>query len=140
MFYLDDGILGGSLDDVISDLLHIEEGAAGLGLKLNRNKCELICDDEGLTSSILSAVPGPQVVGRSHVTLLGSPIEDTHSMEECIRSKVEKLIVMGKRLQLLSSQDALLLLRHSLTSQRFYTSCEPHRASSPISSPPLMTI
>ena len=103
------------MDDVISDLLHIEEGAAGLGLKLNRNKCELICDGEGLTSSILSAVPGLRVVGRSHVTLLGSPIEDTHSMEECIRSKVEKLIVMGKRLQLLSSHDALLLLRHSLS-------------------------
>ena len=58
VFYLDDGTQGGSLDDVISDLLHIEEGAARLGLKLNRNKCELICDDEGLTSSMLSAVPG----------------------------------------------------------------------------------
>ena len=58
MFYLDDGTLGGSLDDVVSDLLHIEEGAARLGLKLNRNKCELICNDEGLTSSMLSAVPG----------------------------------------------------------------------------------
>ena len=39
----------------------------------------------------------------------------THSMEECIRSKVETLIVMGKKIQLLSSHDALLLLRHSLS-------------------------
>ena len=36
-------------------------------------------------------------------------------MEECIRSKVETLIVMGKRLQLLSSHDTLLLLRQSLS-------------------------
>ena len=115
MSYLDDGTLGGSLDYVISDLLHIEEGAARLDLKLNRNKCELICDDEGLKSSMLSAVPGLWVVGWSHATLLGSPIGDTHSMEECFRSKVEKLIVMGKRLQLLSSHDALLLLRHYLS-------------------------
>ena len=72
VFYLDDGTLGGSLDDVISDLLHIEEGAARLGL--NRNKCELICDDVGLINSMLSAVPSLLVVGRSHATLLGSPI------------------------------------------------------------------
>ena len=39
----------------------------------------------------------------------------TNSMEECIRSKVETLIIMGKRLQLLSSHDTLLLLRHSLS-------------------------
>ena len=109
VFYLDDGTLGGSLDDVISDLLHIEEGAARLGLKLNRNKCKLIWDDEGLTRSMISAVPSLRVVGQSHATLLGSPIGDTHSMEEYIRSKVEKLIVMGKRLQLVSSHDALLL-------------------------------
>ena len=71
MFYLDDGTLEGSLDDVISDLLHIKEGAARLGLKLNRNKCELICNDVGLISSMLSAVPGLLVVGHSHATLLG---------------------------------------------------------------------
>ena len=115
MFYLDDGTLRGSLDDFISDQLHIEEGATRMGLKLNCNKCELICDDVGLINSMLSAVPGLLVVGRSHATLLGSPICDTLSMEECIRSRVETLIVIGKRLQLLSSHDALLLLRHSLS-------------------------
>ena len=51
---------------------------------------------------MLSAVLGLLVVGRSHATLLGIPIGDTHSMEECIRSKVEKLIVMEKRFQLLN--------------------------------------
>ena len=115
VFYLDDGALGGSLDDIISDLLHIEEGAARLGLKLNCNKCELICDDVALINSMLSAVPGLLVVGPSHATLLGSPIGHTLSMEECICSKVETLIVMGKRLQLLSSHDALVHLRHSLS-------------------------
>ena len=76
MFYLDDGTLRVSLDDVISDLLHIKEGAARLGLKFNRNKCELFCEDVGLINSMLFAVPGLLLGGRSHATLLASPIGD----------------------------------------------------------------
>ena len=63
---------------------------------------------------MLSAVPGLQVVGCSQATLLGSPIGDSSSIDECIHDKTMKLELMGERLHLLSSHDSLLLLRHSL--------------------------
>ena len=73
MFYLDDGTLGGSVEDVIRDVLLVERGAAELGLHINRNKTELICDDRVSCEAFLSNVPGVRVVNCSQATLLGSP-------------------------------------------------------------------
>ena len=58
------------MEDVLSDLHQIEEGAAELGLQLNRGRCEVICDDANTCNAMLSAVPGLQVVGCSQATLL----------------------------------------------------------------------
>ena len=63
---------------------------------------------------MFSSFPGLQVVGRSCASLLGTPIGDLQSIERCLRDKLEKLGVLGDRLHLLSSHDALLILRHSL--------------------------
>ena len=104
------------MDVALSDFHQIEKGAAELGLRLNRKKCEVICDDESTCNAMLSAVPGLQVVGCSQATLLGSPIGDSSSIDECIHDKTMKLELMGERLHLLSSHDSLLLLRHSLHS------------------------
>ncbi len=41
VFYLDDGTLGGGLEEVLHDLHIVEEEAAVLGLQLNRRKTEL---------------------------------------------------------------------------------------------------
>ena len=41
LFYLDDGTIGGSRDDVLADLRLMEDEAATLGLKFNRSKTEL---------------------------------------------------------------------------------------------------
>ena len=45
MFYLDDGTIGGSVEDVLHDFLVVEDVAADLSLSLNR-KTELICDEK----------------------------------------------------------------------------------------------
>ena len=45
MFYLDDGTLGGCLDDVLHDLQTFELAAGKMGLQLNRGKSEVICED-----------------------------------------------------------------------------------------------
>ena len=45
MFYLDDGTLSGSVEDVLSHFRLIEEVAVELGLSLNQSKTELICND-----------------------------------------------------------------------------------------------
>ena len=81
-----------------------------LGLQLNRNKTELICDDGDVCDEVLSAVPGLRVINRSQATLLGSPIGSIDSVDDFIHHRVEKLKLMGERLELLPSQDSLLLL------------------------------
>ena len=117
-FYLDDGILGASLGDVLTDIQQIEESAAELGLQLNFNECELICDSESIVRDMLSVAPHVQVVSRSQATLLGAPIGDIISIDTCILDKITKLEIMGERLSLLSSHDSFLLLRHSLCIQK----------------------
>ena len=106
--------MGGSLDDVLTDIQQNEESAAELGLLLNFNKCELICDSESIVRDMLSVAPHVHVVSRSQATLLAAPIGDIISIDTCILDKITKLEIMGERLSLLSSHDSLLLLRHSL--------------------------
>ena len=44
IFYLDDGTIGGSVQDVLADLRQVESEASELGLELNHSKSELITD------------------------------------------------------------------------------------------------
>ena len=43
LFYLDDGTLGGSMDNLRHDLVVVERKGAEIGLQLNRGKSEIIC-------------------------------------------------------------------------------------------------
>ena len=113
VFYLDDGTLGGPFRDVLQDLKLVEDEAASLGLQLNRSKTELICDDADVCDAMLCEAPGLRVVSCSQATLLGSPIGSAVCVNNSIKSKVEVLRLMGERLGILTSHDALLLLRHS---------------------------
>ena len=113
VFYLDDGTLGGSLHEVLSDLRLVEEEAAKLGLHLNHSKSELICDDVPTREAMLFEVPGLHNVSCSQATLLGSPIGNVECISDTIKEKTELLKLMGGRLSHLQSHDALLLLRHS---------------------------
>ena len=45
IFYLDDGMVGGSTEIVQHNLHYLESGADELGLHFNQSKSELICDD-----------------------------------------------------------------------------------------------
>ena len=112
VFYLDDGTIGGSRDDVLADL-QLDNEAATLGLKLNRSKTELVSSDVGAQNSILSIVSELKVVPCSQVSLLGTPIGSLELLDSTIQAKTKKLQLMGMRLSGLRSQDALCLLRHS---------------------------
>ena len=46
LFYLDDGTLGGNLEDVLHDFHLVEKEAADVGLHLNCSKSELLCEDQ----------------------------------------------------------------------------------------------
>ena len=69
---------------------------------------------------MLLEVPSLRTVNCSNATLLaiGSPIGDVDCIDDVIMRKIEMLQLMGKRLNLLCSHDALTLLRHSFTIPR----------------------
>ena len=81
IFFLDDGTLGGSLEGVLEDFSTVERMAGELGLQLNRDKSEVICDDSSTRSAMLRAVPGLSVTEQDHATLLGSPIGTASSIQ-----------------------------------------------------------
>ena len=114
VFYLDDGTLGGNLEDIIRDLQLVEKEAAELGLQLNRSKSELLCEDPTTRDQLLKVVPGLQVIGMDQVEILGSPVGSMTSVDVVINEKIRLLELLGERLRLLQAQDTLLLLRHSL--------------------------
>jgi len=75
------------VSEVLRDLRLIEEEAAKLGLKFRTS--------------------------RVNAELLGTPIGGIQSTDNIIQGKAARLRLMGERLCLLQTQDALLLLRHS---------------------------
>ena len=110
IFYLDDATLGGNEADVCDDFKMIEREAAAVGLELNHRKSELICADQA-GRALLHLAPDLCKVRPDTAALLGSPIGS--SVDEALLDKVEALRKMKSRPSLLSSQDALILLRHS---------------------------
>ena len=83
VFYLDDGSLGGNVDGVLHNLSIVEEIAGQLGLRLNRGKSEVICQDPGTLEKFLSAAPGFEVTFFEKVTLLG-PTSATMLMNQSL--------------------------------------------------------
>ena len=114
VFYLDDGTLGGTLDDVLQDLSTVQRAARELGLQLNCKKSEMICEDTTTRKVILSVVPGVCEVDRDQATMLGSPIGNDISVQSAIQAKSKSLEVLGNKLQYLHSHDAFCLLSHAL--------------------------
>ena len=112
VLYLDDVTLGGNLDDVVHDLVLFDRVATELGLSLNQQKSEVICEEEHTRAAILAMVPEARVDTPSEACLLGSPIGDIGTISSIIDEKVHLLEIMGDRLQHLDSHDAILL-RHS---------------------------
>ena len=74
VFYLDDGTIGGNLDDITADLKRIEEQGQDLGLYLNVEKSELISHNQSTVDDVLSTFPGLQFVHAQQATPLGSPL------------------------------------------------------------------
>ena len=109
VLYLDDITLGRNLDDVVHDLVLFDRVAAELGLSLNQQKSEVICEEEHTRAAILSMVPEARVVSPSEACLLGSQIGDVGTISSIIDEKVHLLEIMGDRLQHLDSHNAILL-------------------------------
>ena len=95
VFYLDDGTLGGSLEDVLCDLKFVERKASALGLQLNHVKSEPICNDPGTSDLMLRAASGLQVVDMDHAEILVFPVGSQKSVDDAIKEKIRLLGLMG---------------------------------------------
>ena len=104
--------MGGPIEDVLHDL-EIIQAVEKLGLHLNNSKSEIICRDDTVRGTIITALPGAMVVEPEKTCLLGSPLGDVASISASLDEKVQALSVMGARFSHLSAQDSLILLRHS---------------------------
>ena len=114
IFYLDDGTVGGPLEEVVSDLEMIEQVGVDLGLVLNHSKSEVICMDDHTRHSILSVSPHLQSIDPADACLLGSPIGGPQSVTNVLSTKKQSLELLGERLKLLHAHDALCLLKNAL--------------------------
>ena len=101
------------MDNLTHDLEVVEREGAEIGLRLHMDKSEIICANPNTTDSILSSLRGAQVVEPTKATLLGSSIGDVHSISDVLTMENGMLKRMGDRLEQLSAQDAILLVRHS---------------------------
>ena len=122
LWYLDDGCLGGSHEEVLSDLDKIIAAGDSLGLHIKPSKCELFfISPDGSRGNVhqeaLEAfrqrAPEIKVLKEEDLTLLGAPITEK-ALEGVMIKKLQDLERMSDRLQLLDSHDALYILRHSL--------------------------
>ena len=110
---MDDGTLGGSLDDVLDDLHTVRNAAEDLGLHLNLTKSEVICVDPRTKDTMLNAAHDLCIVSPEQATLLGSPTGSIESINSAIRTKVNALKITGSRLHHLHAHDAFCLLHHA---------------------------
>ena len=118
VLHLDDGTVGGYANDVLHDLQLVEEEVCRLGLHLNHEKTELICDDPNVGNHMLPVSSDHSVVLHNQATLLRTSLACTDSFHSAISSKVEKLKLMREWLCHLSRQDFRFLLWHSLTAPK----------------------
>ena len=99
VWYLDNGTLGGTVEDVSRDLVHLKERLLGIGLEINPSKCEVVFLNQAhnpqseIFSSLQSILPGATITLPDQLTLLGSPIfpEGLPSSLQSAKSLITKL-------------------------------------------------
>ena len=81
LWYLDDGNLAGTFEDVLNDYTTLRSAFLAMGLEVNPQKCELVflgCPSSEQKQSILSkfseVCPGVQVTELEDLVVLGAPI------------------------------------------------------------------
>ena len=112
VFYLDDACVAGDLDTVLQDYEIIKEESKSLGLTINPTKCKLFAINPTSQRCIqaINEFPGVVEIKAENLNLLGAPILQ-EANEVVLYEKLDSLKTMAERLKLLSSHDALFLLR-----------------------------
>ena len=114
VFYLDDGTIGGSLEDIEADLKIIEDHGRDLGLFLNVDKSEVVSHSQSTVNPLTLAFPGLQYIHAAQAILLGSPL-GSEALCVCFEEQLHQLKVIGERLCYLQMHDAITIRRHSFS-------------------------
>ncbi|MEM7284532.1 MAG: reverse transcriptase domain-containing protein [Pseudomonadota bacterium] len=120
IWYLDDGTLGGPLDEVIKAFQKLVAHAKQINLEVNCSKCEFLAlgTDEEIKRQVKkrfkSAVPGIRELTNSKATLLGAPLFD-EGVSSALEEKLADLERFGSRLSILDPHDAFFLLTNCLS-------------------------
>lgn len=113
--YLDDLTLGGSRSSVNKDVLTVMNSGSSIGLFLNEAKCEIIShapESSNLHINKFVHVFPPDAV------LLGAPLLEGPALDQSLSTHMASLSTGQKRLNLITSHDALLLLKSSLSAPK----------------------
>jgi hypothetical protein len=120
VWYLDDGTLGGSPNDVLRDLGRLLPALSAIGLEINADKCEMFSCGPGSIESVPdfeAILPGLKVVDRSSLSLLGAPIFPG-GVSRVIRDKTAAMSKSLDHLRHLSAHVSLVLLRNCFSIPR----------------------
>jgi hypothetical protein len=109
--YLDDITLGGSKDSVCADITRIQAGGKDIGLELNASKCEAISQSD---CSHLVPLNAFVQLSPQEANLLGAPLLIGPAMEAMLEGCRESLERSASKLKIISSHDALIILKFSL--------------------------
>lgn len=118
-WYLDDGVLVGDADVVTRDIQTIKDFEEMSGLQLNFSKCEVsvVGGSERARNEVLQRIrhclPSVTHVTLDSLEILGAPVSK-ESAKMAFAKRARTLERLCANLHLLSSQEALLLLRLSL--------------------------
>ncbi len=109
--YLDDVTIAGESSSVSQDVSRVLQACPDLGLRLNVSKCELIsngvCSLPDVFSSFMQVHP-------DEALLLGSPLLSGAAMNSVLTKLNENLIRASQKLTLITSHDALTILKSSV--------------------------
>jgi len=113
--YLDDVSLGGDESSILHDLRKISQGGKEIGLNLNVSKCEVV---QWADTIDLEEFSDFSSVHPNDASLLGAPILPGRAMDHALSVRCSDLARAIDRLKLLSSHDALVILKSALSTPK----------------------
>lgn len=115
--YMDDVTVGGPATSVANDLVALQTACASLGLELNAGKCEVISHPftDLRPFSLMSNFQRKAV---EEASLLGAPLGAGAALSEALLSKLDEIKLASSRLNLISSHDALTILKASCSASK----------------------
>lgn len=132
MWYLDDGTIADSPEEVLTAFETVRRMGTDVGLHLNEAKCEVGIfggdpnTHEDIYEMFRQVSPDIQKISPEVATLLGAPLTDS-AIEKIMEKKTSQLSTLGDRLRQLSSHSAFFLLRASISIPRliYFLRCAP---------------